>query len=89
MLLNFLHSPFVKTLVVAIVGAVAPVILAGLDHPTGGLAQALATNPVYGEVWLAVAYLAHNIWSAYQAKSIVNTPVASAAAVNAAVPAGK
>ncbi len=65
------QSPFVKSIIVGAVGVLAPAALDAIDHPTGGLATALSTNPAYAASWTLASYFAHNIYSAFQA---ANTP---------------
>jgi|GEM_PF-4257783 len=54
-----------KTLVVIAAGSVAPLVLGAFDHPTGGTAVALATNPLYASLWGAASYFAHNLYDHY------------------------
>jgi hypothetical protein len=77
---NILHSPILKTIGVSVAGLVAPAVLAAVDHPAGGLGQALATHPVYAETYGIFALLLHNIWSGFQAQDLasVTTPAAEA-----------
>ena len=57
-----LTNPLIKTTLVGLAGALGPVILSAFDHPTGGLASALAANPYYAIAWGAASYVAHNLY---------------------------
>lgn len=58
-------SAILKTLVVVVGGSLAPVALNAVDHPTGGLATAIATDPVYGIAWAGLSYTLHNFYDHY------------------------
>lgn len=58
-------NPLLKTFLTALAGVAAPTLLSAIDHPTGGLASALSTNPTYAIVWGAASLLAHNLLESY------------------------
>lgn len=51
-----------KTLVVSAGGFLGPIVLGMFDHPTGGLAVALAHNANYAEAWALTSYALHNLY---------------------------
>lgn len=63
--MNLFWNATVKTLVVGLAGAIGPAVLTAFDHPTGGMAAALATNPSYALTYGAVGYFAHNLFDHY------------------------
>jgi hypothetical protein len=64
--MGFLHSPFVKTFTTVLIGSLAPIGLAAVQHPTGGLATALANHPEYGGAWWLLTLLAQNVYTSWQ-----------------------
>ena len=58
-------NPFLKTLISQFAGLFGGAILTAVDHPTGGFANTLATNPEVAIAYVSLASLAHNLISKY------------------------
>lgn len=69
--MNLFGSALFKTLIVGGLGSIAPLVLSVADHPTGGMAGALSTNPVYAAAWGGFSYFLHNLYDHY-----LGTPIA-------------
>ncbi|HZO92360.1 MAG TPA: hypothetical protein VFB22_01205 [Candidatus Baltobacteraceae bacterium] len=70
-------DPFLKTLLTQVGGLVAGAVVTAFDHPTGGLAQTLSTNPTIAIAYVGVSQLLHNLLSKYAPPA---TPASSDAA---------
>lgn len=51
-----------KTIVSAVAGAVAPALLTAAQQPSGGMAHALASDPLYAEIYGLGVLFAHNVY---------------------------
>lgn len=58
--MDFLHNPFIKTLVSLFGGIAVAAIDSAIQHPTGGLATTLNSNPYLALAFSGGALFVHN-----------------------------
>lgn len=60
---SFISNPFLKTILTVAAGAAATAVDQAIQNPTGGMAQAMASNPSYAMAFAAAALFVHNLIS--------------------------
>lgn len=74
---DILANPLVKTALPLVVTTVGPLIETAIQHPSGGLATTLASNPYAALAYAGLGILVHNLISKYAPPTTVETKPAA------------
>ena len=70
-------NPWLKTLLSQLAGFAAGALMNAIDHPTGGFATTLASNPMIAVAYMSGVSLIHNLISKWMPPSTVVSTTAS------------
>lgn len=60
---SLISNPLLKTVLTVAAGAAATAVDQAIQNPSGGMAQAMASNPSYAMAFAAAALFVHNLIS--------------------------